>query len=65
MSNSCHGTSLVPFCNHALFLHTNLYRLKKLKEEKVKLDIEMDSLKTQMENKERAICKLEEDLCAA
>lgn len=65
MSNSCHGTSLVPFCNRALFLNTNLYRLKKLKEEKVKLDIEMDSLKTQMENKERAIHKLEEDLRAA
>jgi len=40
------------------------YRLKKLKEEKVKLDIEMDSLKAQMENKERAIRKLEEDLSA-
>lgn len=33
-----------------------------MKEEKVKLDIEMDSLKAQMENKERAIRKLEEDL---
>ena len=37
-------------------------RLKKLKEDKVQIEIEMDLLRTQLDTKEKAICDLEFNL---